>query len=180
MKKEPIKTLNPDNTELSVTDEVEIENPTIAVSGIVSVTNTSDGRIEVFGVGGDNAVWRNGQTTHTGASWTGWSSLGGSVTSKPAAYLNSDGQLEVFVRGSDNALWHNWQNDTHSGSWSNWASLGGGLSSGPDVVENANGYIEVFVRATDNALWNIKRTSPSSWSSWASLGGTLIDASAIK
>ncbi|WP_339367591.1 hypothetical protein [Photorhabdus luminescens] len=72
MKKEQINTSNPDNIELSVTNEIEAANSPIAVSGIVPVTNTYNGRLEVFGVSTDNAVWRNGQTTHTGSAWTGW------------------------------------------------------------------------------------------------------------
>ncbi|WP_208750680.1 hypothetical protein, partial [Bradyrhizobium daqingense] len=63
--------------------------------------------------------------------WSGWASLGGQITSDPAAIANSDGRLEAFARGTDNALWHIWQDKPHSGPWSGWASLGGVLLSDP-------------------------------------------------
>ncbi|RAX00348.1 MULTISPECIES: hypothetical protein [unclassified Photorhabdus] len=129
MKKEPIKTSNPDNTELSVTDKVEIENPTIAVSGIVSVTNTSDGRLEVFARGANKElslyhIWQT--DTHSG-SWSGWALLSGGLTSAPDVTKNADGRLDVFVRDNGNGLHHIWQTVPHSNQWSNWTSLGGTL-----------------------------------------------------
>jgi hypothetical protein len=59
--------------------------------------------------------------------WSGWSSLGGTITSDPAVAVNSDGRLEVFARGTDDALWHIWQTAPHAGPWSGWSSLGGTL-----------------------------------------------------
>jgi hypothetical protein len=58
--------------------------------------------LDVFVRGGDNALWhkwfQNG--------WSGWESLGGYLTSSPAAASWSYGRIDVFVRGGDNALWH--------------------------------------------------------------------------
>ncbi|WP_338090971.1 hypothetical protein [Photorhabdus aegyptia] len=125
MQEEPINIPKPDNVELLVANEVAIENASIALSEIVSVVNTTDGRLEVFGVGTDNAVWHNRQTApHSGSSWSGWISLNGNVTSKPVVYINTDGRLEVFARGTDNALWNIWQ---ATPSWSAWVSLNGNL-----------------------------------------------------
>jgi hypothetical protein len=47
----------------------------------------------------------------------GWASLGGGLTSDPAATLNAPGGLVVFARGSDNAIWTRWQT-TPNGNWS--------------------------------------------------------------
>ncbi|WP_339367589.1 hypothetical protein [Photorhabdus luminescens] len=112
MKKESINTPDPDNTESSVANKVEISNEIswTALPGVISAANNADGRLEIFGVSTDNAVWHNWQTVpNTESSWSGWRSMNEGATSKPAVYINSDGRLEVFVRGSDNALWHNWQ-----------------------------------------------------------------------
>jgi len=140
---------------------------------VSSVAFNSDGRLEVFAVGGDRAVWHNWQTAPHAGPWSGWASLGGLVTSDPAALDNSDGRLEVFARGADNALWHNWQTAPHAGPWSGWASLGGGITSDPSVVVNSDGRLEVFVRGEDNSLWHNWQTAPHAgpWSGWASLGG---------
>jgi acylphosphatase len=135
----------------------------------------SDGRLEVFGVGSDRAVWHNWQKAPHSGPWSGWASLGGVVTSDPAVFINSDGRLELFARGADNALWHNWQTAPHAGPWSGWNSLGGIITSDPEVVENSDGRLEVFARGLDGALWHNWQTAPHAgpWSGWASLGGII-------
>jgi len=135
----------------------------------------SDGRLEVFGVGSDRAVWHIWQTAPHAGPWSGWGSLGGVVTSDPSVFINSDGRLELFARGTDNALWHNWQTAPHAGPWSGWNSLGGVITSDPAVVENSDGRLEVFARGTDGALWHNWQTAPHAgpWSGWASLGGEI-------
>ncbi|MDD7942985.1 hypothetical protein PHK61_31740, partial [Actinomycetospora lutea] len=40
--------------------------------------------------------------------WSGWESLGGVLTSEPAAVSWRSDRIDVFVRGTDNALWHKW------------------------------------------------------------------------
>ncbi|MEY9181858.1 peptide methionine sulfoxide reductase MsrB [Bradyrhizobium sp. USDA 326] len=96
-----------------------------------AVVDNSDGRLEVFARGTDNALWHIWQEEPHAAPWSGWASLGGQITSDPAAIADSDGRLEVFARGADNALWHIWQDKPRSGPWSGWASLGGVLLSDP-------------------------------------------------
>ena len=140
-----------------------------------TVACNSDGRLEVFGVGTDNALWHLWQAAPHAGPWSSWSSLGGGIISFPAVALNSDGRLEVFVRGTDNALWHNWQTAPHAGPWSGWASLGGVITSNPAVFVNSDGRLEVFARGADNALWHMWQTAPHAgpWSSWSSLGGII-------
>ncbi|HXA46724.1 MAG TPA: hypothetical protein VNW52_03765 [Burkholderiaceae bacterium] len=140
-----------------------------------TVICNSDGRLEVFGVGSDRAMWHNWQKAAHAGPWSGWASLGGVVTSDPSVAVNSDGRLELFARGTDNALWHNWQTKPHAGPWSGWVSLGGVITSDPEVVMNSDGRLEVFARGTDDALWHIWQTAPHAgpWSAWASLGGVI-------
>ena len=139
------------------------------------VVCNSDGRLEVFGVGGDRAVWHKWQTAPHAGPWSGWASLGGVVTSDPVSVDNSDGRLELFARGTDNALWHMWQTAPHAGPWSGWSSLGGVITSGPAVVMNSDGRLEACARGLDGALWHIWQTAPHAgpWSGWASLGGII-------
>jgi acylphosphatase len=140
-----------------------------------TVACNSDGRLEVFGVGTDRALWHMWQTAPHAGPWSSWSSLNGVVISFPAVALNSDGRLEVFVRGTDNALWHIWQTAPHAGPWSAWASLGGVITSNPAVFVNSDGRLEVFARGTDDALWHIWQTAPHAgpWCGWSSLGGII-------
>jgi hypothetical protein len=55
---------------------------------------------------------------------TGWSTLGGLITSPAAAASDTPGTMDVFARGSDNALWAN-----HDGGdgFTGWYTLGGGM-----------------------------------------------------
>jgi len=140
-----------------------------------TVACNSDGRLEVFGVGTDRALWHMWQEAPHAGPWSNWSSLGGGIDSFPAVAVNVDGRLEVFVRGNDNALWHMWQEAPHAGPWSGWASLGGVITSNPAVFVNSDGRLEVFARGTDNALWHIWQTVPHAgpWSGWSSLGGVI-------
>jgi hypothetical protein len=141
----------------------------------------SDGRLEVFARGSDNALWHRSQASPGSGTWGGWSSLGGVFTSDPAAAVNSDGRLETFARGSDNAIWHRSQVSPGSGTWTNWSSLGGVLTGGPAAAMNLDGRLELFARGSDNALWHRSQTSPGSgtWGGWSSLGGTVRDTSAL-
>ena len=51
-------------------------------------------------------------------SWSGWESLGGRLTSSPAAVSQSSGKIDVFVRGTDGALWERIYDSVSSGSTS--------------------------------------------------------------
>ncbi len=147
----------------------------VALSSAAGAACNVDGRLELFGIGTDNALWHIWQTVPHGGPWSAWTSLGGVVTSDPAVAVNTDGRLEVFARGTDNALWHIWQTAPHAGPWSAWSSLGGDITSDPEVAVNSDGRLEVFARGADNALWHIWQTAPHAgpWSAWASLGGTI-------
>jgi hypothetical protein len=157
--------------------EVDIfyEQFAVALTRVAASACNSDGRLEVFGDGTDNALWHIWQTLPHAGPWSGWASLGGVLTSDPAVVDNSDGRIEVFARGTDNALWHIWQTVPHAGPWSAWASLGGSITSDPEVFVNSDGRLEVFARGTDNALWHIWQEAPHAgpWSAWGSLGGII-------
>ncbi|MEA2993062.1 MAG: hypothetical protein QOD40_1982 [Alphaproteobacteria bacterium] len=153
----------------------------VALTRIAAVTVNSDGRLEVFGLGTNQALWHIWQQVPHAGPWSSWASLGGVLTGEPAAIDNSDGRLEVFARGTDDALWHMWQQAPHAGPWSGWASLGGLITSDPAVACNTDGRLEVFARGTDNALWHIWQQAPHAgpWSGWASLGGGITSDPAV-
>ena len=96
-------------------------------------------------------------------------SLGGYLTSAPAATSPSSGVIDVFVRGSDNALW--WRYGSGQ-DWSTWTSLGGVLTADPAATSQANGAIDVFVRGSAGDLWQ-KEYNNGVWGAWTPLGGVL-------
>jgi hypothetical protein len=151
---------------------VIISNPTAALDSL--------GRIAVFAVGGDTAVWTRSQIKAGSDNYSDWTSIGGSSTSDlavmqtppepgvPTAY--------VFMRGPDNALWFNRTNEL-GGPWGTpWTSLGGSLASAPGAGPNGNGQATVFVRGGyDNALWYRQAKGPgaTAFNDWATLGGAM-------
>jgi hypothetical protein len=146
-----------------------ISDPTVITN---APTGTLASCLEVFVIGGDQAVWHIFQTT-PGGNWSGWQSLGGSMTGDLAVGRNADGRLEVLARGTDNALWDLGETAV-GGSWSSWLSLNGVISSDPSVTLNGDGRMEAFARGGDNALWHIPQASAGgSWTEWSSLGGSL-------
>src|SRR6202011_3911923 len=60
-----------------------------------------------------------------------FSSLGGTLTSAPAATSWGAGRFDVLARGSGNALIHR---SSSGGNWSAWETVGGVLTSEPAAV----------------------------------------------
>ena len=129
--------------------------------------------LDLFVQGTDGALWHK---SYTGSSWSGWQSLGGKLTSSPAATSPTSGVIDVFVRGTDGAIWE--RTTTNGGTtWSNWASLGGQLASGTGPAASSQGSrLDVFAEGTDGALY--QKTSTGSWSGWINLGGALTSSPA--
>ena len=106
--------------------------------------------------------------------WSSPQSLGGVLTSGPAAiaFGPPTNTSYVFVRGTDDAIWY--RASTGGGPWSAWASLGGkalgapAASSGVPTHYNATGPV-VWVRGVDGALWQLSYPGGP----WQSLGGRL-------
>jgi len=84
-------------------------NPEVAIN--------SDGKLQVFVVGTNNALYYKTQTSSGSNTWSQWISLSGDLRdgTSPAVTANSDGRLEVFVIGTDNQLWHKWQTSVGTG-----------------------------------------------------------------
>jgi len=96
-----------------------------------AVASWGAGRRYVFVTGTDDALYHK---SYNGAKWSGWQSLGGKLTSSPAATSPfTVGVIDVFVRGADSAVWWREWNVT---VWSSWKSLGekAATHAGPAVT----------------------------------------------
>jgi hypothetical protein len=134
-----------------------------------AVASWGPNRLDVFGRGGDNALWHD---AWNGTAWSGWESLGGSLTSAPAAVSWGPNRIDVFARGGDNALWHKAWNGS---AWTGWDSRGGSLADAPAVASWGVNRLDVFVRGGDNGLWHMSWNG-SAWSGWDGQGGSLTAA----
>ncbi len=113
----------------------------------------------LFVRGSDNALWYN---YWTGTTWTAATSLGGNLTSAPAATSPGTSAIDVFVQGTNGAVYE--KTTTNNGAtWSGWASLGGVLAAGssPAATSPGSGQVDISVLGTGNVLW--WKTTTSSW-----------------
>jgi hypothetical protein len=101
----------------------------------------------------------------------GWVSLGGYLTSSPAA-VTAGGSDDVFVKGTDSGIWRAQWNGVTSGGW---VPGGGILTADPAAVSLAPGVTKVAVRGTDRGLW-LSTWNGSTFSSWTPMGGILTSA----
>ena len=157
-------------------------NGEIRSNSDLALAMNNDGRLQVFMIGTDNALYYKTQTGADSSSWTSsWTSLGGTIRAdtSPAVAMNNDGRLQVFMIGTDNALYYKTQTAAGSSTWSSaWTSLGGTIRANTDpvVIANSDGRLQVFVVGTNNQLYYRSQTAAdsSSWtSSWTSLGGAI-------
>ena len=129
--------------------------------------------IDVFVQGTDHVLY---YTYWDGTKWSAWKSLGGSLTSSPAATSTSAGVIDVFARGTSGSLYEK-TSTNGGGSWSNWAPLGGQIASGTGPAASSQGsHLGLFVEGTTGALY--QKTWTGSWSNWKSLGGSLTSSPA--
>ena len=147
------------------------------IIGDPAVGRNADGRLEVFVVGTDHAVYHKFQTIAGSNSWSGFARLGGYVISNPVVGQDADGRLEVFAVGSDHAVWHNEETSvSNSNSYSGFISLGGNIVGDPAVARNTDGTLELFVVEGDKHLYHNFQSAANSnnWVGFSSLGGIVI------
>jgi hypothetical protein len=135
-----------------------------------AVYDKASGNLEVYGTGTDASLQED--YWDPGSGWSGWKSLGGSISGDPAAiYDPASGNLEVYATGTDGSL-----QESYWDSQKGWRTqdLGGSIAGSPSPVFNeGSGNLEVYARGTDGTLQEIFWDPESGWSSWKSLGGSI-------
>ena len=67
------------------------------------VSSCASGKLDVFAVGQDGALWRR---SFSAGAWGGWTSLGGQWTSGPGAVCQpGTTKIDLFERGTDRGMW---------------------------------------------------------------------------
>jgi hypothetical protein len=134
--------------------------------GVPVLAQNQDGRLELFTVGDDRAVWRRRQQP-LGGGWSAWESLGSKAGgfAEVGVGANADGRLELFATLHDGTdLWHRRQTAPNNG-WAPWASLGSvatGTIQAPALVANADGRLELFLRTPDTGgLYQLSQKTPN-------------------
>ena len=128
------------------------------------------GVLEAYTRAGNGALQQ--QVQDADGRWSTVRTLGGTITSKPAAVSMTTGRTDVFARGGQGQLV---QKYFVNGRWSPWQHLGGRFTGAPSVVSWAPGRLDVFARGLDGTLAH-KWFTAGRWSGWESLGGSLASA----
>ena len=145
----------------------------VANDNAMDSSSLGSGRIELFAqLDGRTLAYK----LWNGTSWGNWSSLGGTLTSAPAAVYSGANKTDVFARASIMAFgkYHGMEQTGAIGTVSedNYRQTPAASSSG-------NGDITVFARAKDGTL-AYKLWNGTNWGNWSSLGGTLTSAPASR
>ena len=129
---------------------------------------TNGDTLDVYARGTDDAIHRNFFSPVTGV-WSGWSSIGGAATSKPAATIAGT-QRFVVVKGTDNAVWINRTTGSASG-FVGWARINAtGILNAPSITY-MNPHLFVAARRSDNKVYWMRNDisggySNANWTAW--------------
>ena len=132
-----------------------------------AITGGSDGRIDAFVRGKNNALWT--RTLRPGHPLTAWKSLGGRLSTAPAAVTIQDNYFDVAAGGTDHAVW----TASTATKWA-WKSVGGRTFSAPAIgyIPQSNGEY-ILIRGTDGRLWANGFGGQTS-TGWRRIGGKLM------
>jgi hypothetical protein len=89
-----------------------------------TVAENLDGRLEVFALGGDGAIYHQWQTAPDSTSWSGWAYLGGHRLRGLAVARHGDGRLQLLALGGDGFVYGKHQAHA-SASFTDWYWVGG-------------------------------------------------------
>jgi hypothetical protein len=103
----------------------------VAISGDLAAGSTGEGRLEIFALGADGAIWHQ---NWDGKNWVGWESLGGKYATAPAVVPR--GSLEVFTSDAQGRVWR--LGFSGRGS-SNWRKAGVSLDGNLAVASATDG-----------------------------------------
>jgi hypothetical protein len=113
------------------------------------VTGNTDGRLEVFALGGDGQIWHRAQSAPNGPGWTAWEQLtgmSGTWVGTPAVVVAGDGRIAVLARSQDGHLEQSAQlqpstpqTPLPSTNWSAWYDLGAGYTGDPVLAAYTTG-----------------------------------------
>ncbi|WP_243638851.1 glycoside hydrolase family 27 protein [Streptacidiphilus pinicola] len=126
----------------------------------------SNGSLDVFVLGTDSHAYRN---TYANGSWSGWTSLGGSLADAPTVAYTGPTTWTLTGTGTDGQIW----TLPAGGSWSAVAAPTGlSVYGRPSAVTDGT-TTYMAVRTNDDAVWIDTSTAAGQWSGWTSLGGTV-------
>ncbi|MFD3545514.1 hypothetical protein ACFWUW_07815 [Streptomyces sp. NPDC058655] len=157
------------------------DNTASSANSSGQVQGNTDGRLELFVRGADNAIWHCAQLAPNGRVWSGWEKLdGGPWAGKPAAVVTGSGRIALVARTQDGhmkataqAAPGTQQTPLPAGNWAAWTDLGAGWTSDPALVANTYSAVgqqpgaprtgtllQVFANRAGNRAWTLAQSEP--------------------
>jgi uncharacterized phage protein gp47/JayE len=135
------------------------------VQELAAGVHENGAKVEVFGIGGNNALWRK---QRTGNNWApSWSSLGGWID-RLAIDRSKSGYLWAFARGKDGRIYQKHQVLPNSSDWSDWESTFELKVESLTTSHTQTGGLVAFAQGTEETLvWNA--------GNWGHLGVPMFD-----
>ena len=136
--------------------------------GKPAVATNADGRLEMFAIGPNGAVYDAWQDAPNG-NWSGWLGFPGLTGAKEiVAARGPDGFLVLAALTSSGELWQNGQRGT---GWTGWGKVGSGLVKSLSVARNQDGRVEVYALDAGGSVWHAWQMPTGGWTGLAPLGG---------
>ncbi len=142
------------------------------------VASWASGRLDVFVLGTDRAMYHKWFDRGWGPSLTGYERMGGVCQSSPEVATWGPRRLDAFVLGTDRAVYHKWWDGrAWRPSLTDYEYMGGVCMSPPRVASWAPNRLDLFVLGTDRAVyhkwWDGRSWGPSI-TGYESLGGVCL------
>ena len=149
----------------STNGEVDLCYGTVAAPATSAVAY-NPGRLDVFGLGSNDALYHAFWNGNWGPSPGQYEFLGGTFLSTPAAVSSKPGSINVFGVGTDRVCYNKlWDGSSWKPSELDYESLGGILNGPLTAVSRGPGKLDLFGLGNDNAChhkyWNSKAWGPS-------------------
>ena len=157
-----------------------------AAALIVPARNDVTGRLELFYVGDNGALFHNGQTSPGGPLWTGETEIPTSsdgvrqIGKGPMAVgQNGDGRWELLYIGASSQLYHRSQMSL-GGNWTDETPFPGNMADSVAVGQNADSRLELFYTGTDQHLYHRWQMSPGgNWTDQTPFSGDSANVIAV-
>jgi hypothetical protein len=117
----------------------------------LTAVSWGEGRIDLFWIGSDGAVWHRAWSADDG--WSADERLGGRPASNLAVVSWAGNEIQLFTVFDDGQLWNIYWD---GGAWHHWVEMGGELDAAGSVAASTWGAqrIDVFATGRDGALWH--------------------------
>jgi len=136
-----------------------------------AVAENADGRLEVFALGGDGAIYHQWQTAPASTAWSGWAYLGGHDLQDVAVARNADGRLVMLAVGADHYVYERRQ-VAANGGFGDWSWVGGPGVTRIAVGPYKSGRLTLLGLSPDGELMlTAQPTLNGNFTGWTTLDG---------